>query len=256
MSRGTQKRVTTPRSTRKKLSLDEQNDVYEALMGDKDSVNVLKSINVKLKAKTANQKKLINSIKDNDITICAGSPGTGKTYVTCAAALEVLKNSPTIKKIVIAKSVTTLPEEEIGYLKGTLNEKMEPVMYSFTGNFDKIIGSQLLETLKINRYIQELPLAFIRGITIDNAIIIVDEAQNITKKNMKTLMTRLGENSKFIFLGDPEQIDMKNPALSSLSYILKHFSTVESVGTIELTDDDIVRNELIKTILKIFRENP
>jgi len=258
MSRGTQRKAST-RSSRKRLSLDEQDEVYDALMNDKSDKtgeNIIKSIQVRVKAKTPNQKRLINSIKDHDITICAGSPGTGKTFVTCATALDVLKNNPNIKKIVITKSVTTIPEEEMGYLKGTVKEKLEPVMYSFTGNFEKIIGASLLENLKTANLLIELPLAYIRGTTIDNAIIIVDETQNITKRNMKTLMTRLGENSKFVFLGDLEQVDIKKPENSSLSYLLKNFSSIENVGTIELTDEDIVRNELIKTILKIFRENP
>lgn len=137
----------------------------------------------------------------------------------------------------------------------TLKEKMEPVMYSFTGNFEKMIGSQMLEALKMNGYIVEQPLAYIRGVTIDNALIIVDEVQNITKKNIKSLLTRIGENSKMICLGDLEQIDMKKPELSALKHILKMFSDTPEFGTVELTDDDIVRHPIIKVILQKFREN-
>lgn len=242
------------RGRKKKYTPEDQDDILQDIEKSHET-NVLNGINVKLKAKTENQKKLMNSMKNNTITICSGSPGSGKTYVTCAAALEILKNDPKIKKIVIAKSVTVLQDEEVGFLKGTLKEKMEPVMYSFTGNFEKIIGLQKLELLKLNGYIQELPIAYIRGITIDNALIIVDETQNITKKNVKTIMTRLGENSKLIFLGDLEQIDMKKPELSALKHILKIFSDEPEFGTVELTDDDIVRHPLIKVILKKFREN-
>jgi phosphate starvation-inducible PhoH-like protein len=242
------------RGRKKKYTPEDQDDILQDIEKSHET-NVLNSINVKLKAKTENQKKLMNSMKNNTITICSGSPGSGKTYVTCAAALEILKNDPKIKKIVIAKSVTVLQDEEVGFLKGTLKEKMEPVMYSFTGNFEKIIGLQKLELLKLNGYIQELPIAYIRGITIDNALIIVDETQNITKKNVKTIMTRLGENSKLIFLGDLEQVDMKKPELSALKHILKIFTDEPEFGTIELTDDDIVRHPLIKVILKKFREN-
>jgi phosphate starvation-inducible PhoH-like protein len=242
------------RGRKKKYTPEDQDDILQDIEKSHET-NVLNSINVKLKAKTENQKKLMNSMKNNTITICSGSPGSGKTYVTCAAALEILKNDPKIKKIVIAKSVTVLQDEEVGFLKGTLKEKMEPVMYSFTGNFEKIIGLQKLELLKLNGYIQELPIAYIRGISIDNALIIVDETQNITKKNVKTIMTRLGENSKLIFLGDLEQVDMKKPELSALKHILKIFTDEPEFGTIELTDDDIVRHPLIKVILKKFREN-
>lgn len=242
------------RGRKKKYTQEDQEEILQDIEKSHDK-NILNSINVKLKAKTENQKKLMNSMKNNTVTICSGSPGSGKTYVTCATALEILKNDPSIKKIVIAKSVTVLQDEEVGFLKGTLKEKMEPVMYSFTGNFEKIIGLQKLELLKLNGYIQELPIAYIRGITIDNALIIIDETQNITKKNVKTIMTRLGENSKLIFLGDLEQTDMKKPELSALKHILKIFKDVPDFGTVELTDDDIVRHQLIKVILQKFREN-
>lgn len=242
------------RGRKKKYTPEDQDEILQDIEKSHET-NILNSIHVKLKAKTENQKKLINSMKNNTITICSGSPGSGKTYVTCATALEILKTDPKIKKIVIAKSVTVLQDEEVGFLKGTLKEKMEPVMYSFTGNFEKIIGLQKLELLKLNGYIQELPIAYIRGITIDNALIIIDETQNITKKNVKTIMTRLGENSKLFFLGDLEQIDMKKPQLSALKHILNIFSDEPEFGTIELTDDDIVRHPLIKVILKKFREN-
>lgn len=242
------------RGRKKKFTDEEQDEILHDIERTHNT-NILNGINIKLKAKTENQRKLINSMKNNTITICSGSPGSGKTYVTCAAALEILKNDPKIKKIVIAKSVTVLQDEEVGFLKGTLKEKMEPVMYSFTGNFEKIIGLQKLEALKLNGYIQELPIAYIRGITIDNALIIVDETQNITKINAKSIMTRLGENSKMIFLGDLEQVDMKKPQLSALKHILKIFSDEPDFGTVELTDDDIVRHPLIKVIIKKFREN-
>jgi phosphate starvation-inducible PhoH-like protein len=242
------------RGRKKKYTPEEQDEIYHEIEKTHNT-NILNSINVKLKAKTENQKKLMNSIKNNTVTICSGSAGCGKTYVTCATALELLKTDSRIKKIVIAKSVTVLQDEEVGFLKGTLKDKMEPVMYSFTGNFEKIIGLQHLEGLKANGYLQELPIAFIRGITIDNALIIIDETQNITKKNVKTIMTRLGENSKLIFLGDLEQTDMKKPELSALKHLLKIFNGEPEFGTIELTDDDIVRHPLIKVILKKFREN-
>ena len=242
------------RGRKRKVTFEEQEEIVEEITRHHNA-NILKTINVRLKAKTENQKKLMNSIKNNIITICSGSPGSGKTYVTCASALEILKNDPNIKKIVIAKSVVTLQDEEVGFLKGTLKEKMEPVMYSFTGNFEKMIGSQMLEALKMNGYIVEQPLAYIRGVTIDNALIIVDEVQNITKKNIKSLLTRIGENSKMICLGDLEQIDMKKPELSALKHILKMFSDTPEFGTVELTDDDIVRHPIIKVILQKFREN-
>ena len=250
------KTKTTRSPRRKKLTNEEQGLGYDAMMREPDT-RTIDNIHVNLKCKTANQKVLVNLIKSKDITICSGYPGSGKTYIACAVALELLKNNPQrFKKIVIVKSVTTLKEEEIGFLKGTLKEKMEPFMYSFMGNFEKIIGKSMLENLKANGIIEELPLAYIRGITIDNAIIIVDETQNINKKNLRSITTRLGEDSKMIFLGDEEQIDMKDTTNSSLSYAMRYFKNLDEVGTVFFGEEDVVRHPLIKKIEQIFRENP
>jgi phosphate starvation-inducible PhoH-like protein len=244
------------RGRKKKLTSEEQVEVLDMMLKEPET-RTLNTIRVNLKCKTEKQKELVNLIKSKDITICSGYPGSGKTYLSCAVALELLKNNPNkYKKIVLVKSVTTLKDEEIGFLKGTMKEKMEPFMYSFIGNFEKIIGRHLLENLRANHLIEEQPLAYIRGITIDNAIIIVDETQNINKKNLRSIMTRLGEDSKMIFLGDEEQIDMKDATNSSLSYVMKHFSNLDEVGTVFFGEDDVVRHPLIKKMEQIFRQNP
>lgn len=246
--------MSAKRGRSKKLTQEEQDEAYEVLMRE-PSPSILSKITLHLKCKTANQKEFVKLIKSRDIIICSGLPGTGKTYVACAAALELLKHDPKYKKIVIIKSVTTLKDEEVGYLKGTLDEKLKPFMYSFIHNFEKIIGKQLVETLKATGMIEEMPLAYLRGINIDDAIVIIDEAQNISKQNMKTIMTRLGENSKMIFLGDTEQIDSKNPKESSLDFIVRRFKDKEDFGTISFGMEDIVRHRLIKTILEGFKED-
>ena len=192
------------------------------------------------------------SIRNNDVTICTGPAGTGKSYVACIQALNELKNNENIKKIVLVKSVTTLKSEEIGFLKGTMEEKMEPFMYSFVGNFEKIIGKGLYEKLKTGDYIEILPIAYLRGVNIDNAIVIIDEVQNISIDNIRTILTRLGENSKMVFLGDVKQIDSKNKYDSALSFLMKHFKDVNNIGTVEYSKDDIVRHPLVKVIEDIF----
>ena len=183
---------------------------------------------------------------------------THNTYLACAVALELLKQQPDrFKKIVIVKSVTTVEGEEIGYLKGTQDEKMKPFMYSFIHNFEKIIGGQKVEALKVAGMIEELPIAYMRGINIDNAVIIIDETQNLTKLKVKTIMTRLGEGSKLIFLGDTDQVDMKKPELSALRRIMTEFGKEkykEISGSVILGEDDIVRHQLIKIILAAFDE--
>lgn len=241
------------RRSRKRLTPEEEMEAFEAISRGY-SGNPMDKIKVEIKCKTQNQKKLINEIKEKEIVICSGLPGTGKTFLSCAMALELLKNDSRYRKIVIVKSVTTLKDEEIGFLKGTMKEKMEPFMYSFMHNFEKVIGRHNVEVLRVNNMIEEMPIAYMRGINIDNSITIIDEAQNISIDNIRTIMTRLGENSKMIFLGDENQIDMKKKGESSLNFIINKFKDFDEVGTVVLGEDDVVRNPLIKKIEQIFRE--
>lgn len=214
--------------------------------------NLLSQIKIDLKHKNETQKKLTQSIKNGDVTVCIGPAGTGKTYISCQQALLEIKNNNVIKKIVLVKSVTTLKTEEIGFLKGSMEEKMEPFMYSFIGNFEKIIGKQLYENLKTEKYIEILPIAYLRGVNIDNAIVIIDEVQNISIDNIRTILTRLGENSKMVFLGDIKQIDSKNKNNSALKFLVEHFNNVDRINIVEFNKNDIVRHPLIKTIEDIF----
>jgi phosphate starvation-inducible PhoH-like protein len=243
----------TNQRKKRKITPEEEQIIFETINNNQPG-NILDKIKIDLKSKTPNQKKLVNEIKNKEITICSGLPGTGKTFISCAVALELLKKDPKYRKIVIVKSVTTLKDEEIGFLKGTMKEKMEPFMYSFMHNFEKVIGRYNVEALRNAGMIEELPIAYMRGINIDNSITIIDEAQNISIDNIRTIMTRLGENSKMIFLGDENQIDMKKKNESSLNFIINKFKDFDEVGTVVLGEDDVVRNPLIKKIEQIFRE--
>lgn len=225
----------------------------EARAKDASNSNLLSHIKLDLKAKNESQKKFIKSIKENEITICVGPPGTGKTYVAAAESLRLLKNDGIYKKIVLIKSVTSLKDEEIGYLKGDLEEKMAPYMYSFIYNFSKFIGKMETEALKNSDMIEVLPIAFIRGINLDDSLIIVDESQNISIDNMLTIMTRIGSNSKMIILGDTFQIDLKNKKISSLEKIAKIFNGVPGIGIVEFSEADQVRNPLITIIEEKFK---
>ena len=153
----------------------------------------------------------------------------------------------------MVKSVVQLKGEELGHLPGDLNEKFDPYMGSFVDNFEKIIGESLTRKLRELGLINIQPLAFVRGRSIDNTIIIVDEAQNISIDNMRTLMTRIGDNSKMIILGDVKQKDIRNKKDSSLEVIIDRFDNVENFGCVELRDPkDIVRNPIIKIIEETF----
>jgi len=214
----------------------------------------LAKISVDLKCKNPNQKIFINLIADNKITIAAGPAGTGKTFLACAEALRLLKNDSRFRRIILVKSVTTLEGEEIGFLKGDLKEKMYPFTVSFLDNFHKIIGEGLTQIMLDEGIIQVLPLAYIRGRSIDNAIIIVDEAQNISKKNMRSTLTRIGTDTKMIITGDTKQIDMKQSNLSSLELVVRLFAGKPDIGTMEFDRKDIVRDPIVQLIEEVFDE--
>lgn len=208
-----------------------------------------------LKCKTEKQKELVKSIRKNEITICSGSAGTGKTFVTLNTALRLLKEG--YKKIILCKSVTSIPEEEIGFLKGSVEQKMEPFIMSYVGNLNKMIPKDVAEKLFNEKLIEVLPLAYIRGLSIDDSVIILDECQNITMNIFKSVVTRIGEHSKMVFLGDCEQVDFKTDKKkqqSALQHITKIFSDVDFVGVVEFSPEDCVRNPIIPKILEKLRD--
>lgn len=233
-----------------KYKLTEEDEANIASNQSKSKPHMLSNIALNLKCKTEGQKLLVNSIKTNEVTICSGLAGTGKTYLACYQALKLLKAYPgKYKQIILVKSVTTLKDEEIGFLKGGMEDKMEPFIYSFIHNIQKIIGPSLTETLKTNKTIDVLPIAYMRGINLDNSIVIIDEAQNLTQDHIVTILTRLGHDSRMIFLGDRDQIDRKSKRSSGLEWMIKTFKDFEKVGTISLGVSDVVRNKLVGKIL-------
>lgn len=243
----------------KRLTYEEETEVLDNMNRTSDKTNPLLSLRIEIKCKTETQKKLLVSIRDNPITICSGRAGSGKTYVACMEALKLLKSNPDkYRKIILIKSVITLKSEEIGFLKGSLSEKIAPFMDSFIDNFDKIIGKVNFTILQSIGMIEVVPIAFARGRTFDNSIIIIDEAQNIDYENMRTLMTRIGmcsetESSKMIILGDVKQKDLKNKRSSSLEIVLKEFENTNGFGTLTMYNEgDVVRNPLIKIIEEKF----
>ena len=235
----------------KKLSKEEQMEVEEWIyQNNTEEKRISDTMTVSVKCKTENQKALVNAIKEKEVVICSGPAGTGKTYLACAEALKLIKRYAKYKKIVIVKSVTTLKNEEIGFLKGGLREKMEPFMFSFVHNFEKLVGQAITSRLRELKTIEELPIAYMRGINLDRSIIIIDEAQNISQENIRTIMTRLGRDSKMIFLGDERQQDSKGH--NGLTFLMDHFQDIEEIGCVQFNKSDVVRNPLIAKIERVF----
>ncbi len=214
-------------------------------------------IKVRLNCKTEGQKDLVKAIKGNDLIICSGPAGCGKTHIAVAEGLRALKlNQDKYEKIILIKSVKQLKGEEVGLLKGTLQEKMEPVIKSFKTKFIKILGSEThYNNLMYERRIEIEPIALLRGLDFDNAIIIVDEVQNVSYDNIKAVMTRLGENSKMILLGDEDQIDRSRRGDSALPILMSVFNNSKKIGCVELGTEDVVRSPLVREIIEKLREH-
>lgn len=200
------------------------------------------SNDIKINFMNDKQKEFAKSINEKDITICIGPPGTAKTYIACAVALQMLLQEK-YEKIYIIKSVTALEGESIGYLKGDMDEKMEPVLMSFKLNFKQLLSEDRLNGLFQKKRIEVLPLAFIRGVTLDRCIIIADESQNLPQTNFRTLLTRLGSNAKMIIMGDTKQTDIK--ANKSVLQDVFDMLNDEKIGKIKFEREHIVRNPLI-----------
>lgn len=203
--------------------------------------------------KTDKQQELIDLIDKKEVVIVKGPSGSGKTYTALAQSLDLL--GPYYKQIVLIKSLTTVPEEELGSLPGTVERKLDPYIMSYTWNIDKLCGEGAAKSLMDKKLISILPIAFARGISIDNSIVIIDEVQNLSFHTFKTLITRIGERSKYILLGDVEQIDRRRKEESPLEKIFEIFKDNEVIGTLEFTDEDCVRNPIIPSILYKLREN-
>lgn len=236
-------------------NIDEEIARWEEERNKKVMNETFKGGTVNIKCRSEAQKDVVNLIDEKDISIIIGPPGTGKTYLACAKSLKFIKDNPgTYKRIILIKSVNVPKDEEIGYLKGTMEEKMEMYIYPFISNFEKIIGKVETKALREKGIIDVLPIKFALGVTLDDSIVIVDEAQQISKDNLRTLITRIGPNSKMIFLGDVKQKSVNKYQKSALELLIEHFGDIQEMGCVELTERDVVRHPIIKKIIKIFEK--
>ena len=244
--------MSKTRSSQKKVSISELNN--HTISNKRQALKDLKMLNFDdLQYKNPAQKRFYNTISKKDITFCIGPAGCGKTYLSVHRALRELGDKQSkIDGIVIVKPLVEAAGEKIGYLPGDVEEKTAPFMMSFYYNMEQIIGKQRLQILKDSNTIQVIPLAFMRGITLANKFVILDEAQNATPEQIKMFVTRIGEHSKYIIAGDLEQSDIANHK-SGLEDAIKRFAGVHGVGLAQFKEKDVVRHSLVKRLLKRYK---
>ncbi|MEL0318468.1 MAG: PhoH family protein [Flavobacteriaceae bacterium] len=204
-----------------------------------------------IKAKTYNQKRLVESMHKNDMVFAVGPAGTGKTYTGVALAVKALKEKQ-VKRIILTRPAVEAGEN-LGFLPGDLNEKLDPYMQPLYDALRDMIPGEKLQAYIEKGTIQIAPLAFMRGRTLDNAFVILDEAQNTTHAQMKMFLTRMGKNAKFLLTGDPGQIDLPRRMISGLKESLLILKNTEGIEIIYLDDKDVIRHPLVKKIIDAYK---
>ncbi|MDA3615113.1 PhoH family protein [Polluticaenibacter yanchengensis] len=203
-----------------------------------------------IRARTVNQKKMVESSDSNDIVFALGPAGTGKTYTAVALAVRALKNKQ-VKKIILTRPAVEAGES-LGFLPGDLKEKIDPYLRPLYDALDDMIPADKLAYYMTTRTIEIAPLAYMRGRTLDNAYIILDEAQNATDLQLKMFLTRIGASAKAIITGDMSQVDLPKSQKSGLIKATRILRNIHGIAHIELDEEDVVRHRLVKAIIKAY----
>jgi len=204
-----------------------------------------------IKAQTQNQRLLVEAMKKNDMVFAVGPAGTGKTYTGVALAVKALKEKE-VKRIILTRPAVEAGEN-LGFLPGDMKEKLDPYMQPLYDALRDMIPHEKLVSHIEKGIIQIAPMAFMRGRTLDNAFVILDEAQNTTHAQMKMFLTRMGKNAKFMITGDPGQIDLPRRVISGLKEALLVLKNVKGIGIVHLDDKDIIRHRLVKEIIHAYK---
>ncbi|WP_316752100.1 PhoH family protein [Pedobacter gandavensis] len=203
-----------------------------------------------VKARTANQRRMVHSMVNNDVLFAIGPAGTGKTYTAVALAVRALKNKE-IKRIILTRPAVEAGES-LGFLPGDMKEKVDPYLRPLYDALDDMIPAEKLKQYIENGTIEIAPLAFMRGRTLDNCFVILDEAQNSTDLQLKMFLTRMGPSAKFIVTGDVTQIDLPKKQMSGLFNALRILDDIPGIEIVYLTGEDVVRHKLVKRILQAY----
>ncbi len=221
--------------------------------GDFEQALILGSTGKPIRARTVNQLRLVKDYLTNDLLIAEGPAGTGKTYTAIALAVKSLKNQE-VKKIILTRPAVEAGER-LGFLPGDMKEKLDPYLQPLYDALHDMIPSRKLEVWIEDGTVQIAPLAFMRGRTLENAFVILDEAQNASISQLKMFLTRMGVNSKFILTGDTTQIDLPKRSDSGLLQAMKILGNIEGVSVIRFDENDIVRHKLVRHIVRAYHES-
>lgn len=205
-----------------------------------------------IKPQTVNQRKLVETMRKNDMVFAIGPAGTGKTYTGVALAVKALKDKE-VRRIILTRPAVEAGEN-LGFLPGDLKEKLDPYMQPLYDALRDMIPAEKLASYIEKGVIQIAPMAFMRGRTLDNAFVILDEAQNTTHAQMKMFLTRMGKNAKFMITGDPGQIDLPRRVISGLKEALLVLKDIDGVGIVHLDDKDVIRHRLVKKVIAAYNE--
>ena len=205
-----------------------------------------------IKARTANQRKMVDLCLSKDMVFAIGPAGTGKTYTAVALAVRALKNKE-VKRIILTRPAVEAGEN-LGFLPGDMKDKLDPYMQPLYDALNDMIPSEKLRAFIEDRVIQIAPLAFMRGRTLDNAFVILDEAQNTTVAQMKMFLTRMGRSAKFVVTGDVTQIDLPARQKSGLAHCLELLDKVNDIGIVYLNEKDVIRHNLVMQIIQAYKQ--
>ena len=233
------------------LRILEGNTHENQVLDNKDKILVHGIGGKLIKAMTPNQQKLVDLVNKNDMVFAIGPAGTGKTYTGVAMAVKALKEKQ-IKRIILTRPAVEAGEN-LGFLPGDMKEKLDPYMQPLYDALRDMLPPQTLDDYLLKGIIQIAPLAFMRGRTLDNAFVILDEAQNTTHNQMKMFLTRMGKNAKFMITGDPGQVDLPRRTISGLKEAILVLKDIEGIGIIYLDDKDIVRHRLVKKVIDAYK---
>ena len=232
--------------------LNLKDESLRELVFDQDII--VKGVNGKIiKAKTTNLKRLVKECEKKDMVFAVGPAGTGKTYTSVALAVRALKDKE-VKRIILTRPAVEAGES-LGFLPGDLKEKLDPYLQPLYDALRDMIPFDKLESFIEKKVIEVAPLAFMRGRTLDDAFVILDEAQNTTHSQMKMFLTRMGMNAKFIITGDPSQVDLPKNQQSGLIEATKILKGIKEIGFVHLNEEDVVRHPVVKKIILAYNND-